>query len=323
VLEDDRVDVVHVTTPNVLHFEQVRASLAAGKHVICEKPLATNSLESAELLRLAEASRLVHCTNFNLRFYPQVEEARHLVLSGAIGEVRSVHGSYLQDWLLTPTDWNWRVDPAEGGELRAVADIGFHWFDLVQHVVGRRVSSVQADLATTVPVRYRPARGEPTSCSHKGSGEPVKVESEDFANVLFRLESGAPGVVTLSQVSAGRANSLELRIDGSKGALGWSSERAEELWVGHRHRSNEVIWRDPSRPGQRSDSLPAGHGEGFRDTFRALYRAVYEEVGRARRGEDRDVRPRFPTFVDGHAQQLIGDAISRSNLEQGWQEVLT
>ena len=151
LLADPKVDVVHVTTPNHLHHGQVRGALAAGKHVVCEKPLATTSAESAELLELAEKSGLVHCTNFNLRFYPIAHQARALVASGALGDVWNVHGGYLQDWLLYPTDWNWRLEPEKGGALRAVADIGSHWMDLAQWVTGRLIEAVFADFTTALP----------------------------------------------------------------------------------------------------------------------------------------------------------------------------
>ena len=111
LLADPTVDVVHLTTPNNLHYPQVKQALAAGKHVVCEKPLAMTPAESRELLELAEASGLVHCTNFNIRFYPMIQEARARVRAGELGEVWNAHGGYLQDWLQQPTDWNWRLEP--------------------------------------------------------------------------------------------------------------------------------------------------------------------------------------------------------------------
>ena len=150
MLADERVEVVHLTTPNHLHYPQVKAVLEAGKHVVCEKPLALDSMQSAELLELAERSGLVHCTNFNVRFYPQCQEARALVADGRVGEIWNVHGGYLQDWLLLPTDWNWRLEPGKGGELRAVADIGSHWLDLVQFVTGLTVTETKRGLAPPV-----------------------------------------------------------------------------------------------------------------------------------------------------------------------------
>ncbi len=218
LLADERVDVVHITTPNHLHHGQVRDALAAGKHVVCEKPLATTSAESGELLELADRSGLVHCTNFNLRFYPIAHEARARVASGALGDVWNVHGGYLQDWLLYPTDWNWRLDPEKGGALRAVADIGSHWMDLAQWVTGRRIESVFADLTTTLPVRQRPA-GEVETFAAAEDMERIDAEmtTEDVANLVFRLEGGCVGAAVLSQVSAGRKNALRLEVDGSAG----------------------------------------------------------------------------------------------------------
>ena len=230
LLADARVDVVHVTTPNHLHHAQVRAALEAGKHVVCEKPLAVTSSESGELLELAQRSGLVHCTNFNLRFYPQAHQARALVGSRALGDVWSVHGSYLQDWLLYPTDWNWRLEPEKGGPLRAVADIGSHWMDLAQWVSGRRIASVFADLETAILVRRRPA-GEVETFAPAEDVEraDAPMSTEDIAHLLFRLEDGMRGAAVIAgecwakeHVAAGggrlgRRRRVELRAAG--GAL--------------------------------------------------------------------------------------------------------
>src|SRR5437763_1178148 len=181
LLADDRVDVVHLTTPNHLHYEQAKAVLAAGKHVVCEKPLALDSAQSAELLELAERSGLVHCTNFNVRFYPQCQEARALVAGGRLGEVWNVHGGYLQDWLLLPTDWNWRLEPDKGGALRAVGDIGSHWLDLVQFVTGLEGEHGFADLATAIPVRQRPTREVEAFAAAAAAGHVENVLAEAVA----------------------------------------------------------------------------------------------------------------------------------------------
>ena len=323
LLADSRVDVVHVTTPNHLHHAQVRDALAAGKHVVCEKPLATTSAESAELLELAATSGLVHCTNFNLRFYPIAHQARALVASGELGAVWDVHGGYLQDWLLSPTDWNWRLEPEKGGALRAVADIGSHWMDLAQWVAGRRIEAVFADLKTALPVRQRPT-GEVETFAAAGEVDRVDAEmtTEDIAHLLFRFEGGAVGSAVVSQVSAGRKNSLRLEVDGSSGSLAWDSERAEELWLGHRERPNETLLRNPDllEPAARSrTTLPGGHAEGFAETFRELYRVVYEAVAEGGMPSE----PGFPTFADGHRSNVLGDAVSRSNDEREWVEVGT
>jgi predicted dehydrogenase len=308
MLEDRAVEVVHLTTPNHLHFEQVRQALAAGKHIVCEKPLAMNSTETAELLRLAEQSGLVHCVNFNIRFYAQVQEARRRVAAGEVGDVRLISGGYLQDWLLWDTDWNWRLDPAAGGSLRAVGDIGSHWLDLVQFVTGRRVEAVMADLTTFIEVRKQP-KGPVETFSGAAAGETVDtpMETEDSAGILLRLSGGARAVATVSQVSAGRKNRLHWEIDGSTDALAWDSEDPERLWLGHRDRPNELMLREQG-------DYPPGHAQGFPDTFKGLYRAVYAAVAA---GGPPD-QPDYPTFADGHDEAVIGDAIARSHAEQRW-----
>jgi predicted dehydrogenase len=308
MLDDPAVDVVHLTTPNHLHFEQVKQALAAGKHVVCEKPLAMDSGETAELLRTAEQSGLVHAVNFNIRFYPQVQEARRRVAAGEIGDVRLISGGYLQDWLLWDTDWNWRLDPAAGGSLRAVGDIGSHWLDLVQFVTGRRVESVLADLTTFIAVRKQPT-GPVETFSGATDGETVDtpMETEDAAGILLRLSGGARAVATISQVSAGRKNFLHWEIDGSKAAVSWASESPEELWIGHRDRPNERMLREQG-------DYPPGHAQGFPDTFKDLYRAVYAAVAAGGPPDE----PDYPTFADGHDEAVIADAIARSHAEQRW-----
>ena len=315
-LDDDRVDVVHLTSPNDLHHPQVEQVLAAGKHCVCEKPLALDSTQSAELVELAERSGLVHCTNFNIRFYPQCQEARHRVRSGAVGEVWNVHGAYLQDWLHEPTDWNWRLEPARGGALRAVGDIGSHWLDLAQFVTGRRVEAIFADLQTAIPVRQRPTGPVETFSAASGEGEPVEMQTDDVAHLLLRLEGGGRGSCVISQVSAGRRNAVRFEVDGSKGAIAWDSERNEELWLGHRDRPNELLWRDPSLlAGPVRGSVPAGHHEGFQDTFKELYAAVYRAVAAGEPGDD------YPTFRDGHRENVLADAVLQSTSERRWVEV--
>jgi predicted dehydrogenase len=310
MLADPAIDVVHLTTPNHLHFEQVRAVLAAGKHVVCEKPLAMNSEETAELLRLAEESGLVHAVNFNIRFYAQNHEARARIECGEIGEVRLISGGYLQDWLLLDTDWNWRLDPAAGGSLRAVGDIGSHWIDLVTFLTGRHVEAVMADLTTFIGVRKQPTGPVETFTASAGETVDTTMETEDTAGILLRLTGGARAVVTISQVSAGRKNRLSWEIDGSEAALAWHSEAPEELWIGHRGRPNELLLSE------RGD-YPPGHAEGFPDTFKRLYRAVYSAVAAGGPPDE----PDYPTFADGHEEALIGDAIARSHAEQRWVNV--
>ncbi|MDQ6879272.1 MAG: Gfo/Idh/MocA family oxidoreductase [Candidatus Dormibacteraeota bacterium] len=320
MLADPRVDVVHITSPNNLHYPQSAAALAAGKHVVCEKPLAMTSAESGELVRLAQASSLVHAVNFNIRFYPICRHLQQLVRDGGLGDVRLVSGHYLQDWLLLDTDWNWRLEPELGGSLRAVADIGSHWMDLTSHITGQRIVSVMADLKTFIPERQQPV-GPMETFSNKPSGATTarRITTEDCATILLRYESGAIGNLTISQISAGRKNTLEFEIDGSTSAAAWHSERPDELWIGHRGRPNELLPRDPAQlnaQGRASSSLPAGHIEGFADTFKALYRAIYRAVAGDRPGE-----PDYPTFADGHDLMLVCEAVARSARQGSWASV--
>jgi predicted dehydrogenase len=311
MLADKRVDVVHITSPNHLHYAHAKAALGAGKHVVCEKPLAMTTAESAELLRLAESSGLVHAVNFNIRFYPLCQHLHQVVREGGLGQVRLVTGHYLQDWLLLDTDWNWRLDPALGGTLRAVSDIGSHWLDLTSFLTGSRVASVTADLATFIKVRHQPTGPVETFSTEKAEQTvPREIKTEDCATILVRYENGALGSFAVSQVSAGRKNSLRVEIDGSTDAAAWYSEQPDELWLGHRGRPNEVLYRDPGlmgSAGAAASFLPGGHIEGFADTFRALYSAVYKAVLEGGPADDS-----YPTFADGHDEMVVCEAVGRS-----------
>jgi predicted dehydrogenase len=318
MLADESVEVVHVTSPNALHFPQVERILAARKHVVCEKPLATTSQESAELVRLAREAGVVNAVNFNIRFYPLNQHLAALVAEGGLGEVRLVTGHYFQDWLLLDTDWNWRLDPAEGGSLRAVGDIGSHWLDLAGFVGGLRIESVMADLATFVKVRHQPTGPVETFSTERAPiTVPREMVTDDAAKILLRFEGGARGTVAISQVSAGRKNSLQYEIDGSAAAAAWDSERPDELWLGRRDGPNETLLRNPAlmnAAGTAAASLPGGHVEGFADTFKALYRAVYADVAAG----GPSARPIYPTFADGHDEMLVNDAVAASAREGRW-----
>ena len=319
MLDDPRVEVVHITSPNHLHHEQAKAALEAGKHVVCEKPLAMTSRQSAELVQLAEASGLVHAVNFNIRFYPVLQHARGLIEENGLGAVRLVSGHYLQDWLLLDTDWNWRLEPQLGGELRAVADIGSHWMDLTSFLTGKRITAVMADLTTFIKTRRQPVGPVQTFATDRSVRTVEReIHTEDCATILLRYEGGIRGSVTVSQVSPGRKNSLVFEIDGAESAAGWNSERPEELWIGHRGRPNEVILRDPAimnAAGGKASYLPGGHAQGFADTFKALYAAVYGAVAAGKPGDG------YPTFADGHDEMLVCEAVARSARESRWVEV--
>ncbi|HET9456203.1 MAG TPA: Gfo/Idh/MocA family oxidoreductase, partial [Candidatus Limnocylindrales bacterium] len=250
LLADPAVQVVHVTSPNDLHVGQARAILAAGRHVVCEKPLAMTATESAELVALAAGTGLVNATNFNIRYYPLNQHAHDTVAAGDLGDVRLVTGRYFQDWLLLESDWNWRLQPERGGALRAVGDIGSHWLDLMTFVTGQHVVEVMADLATFIQTRREPT-GPVETFSTDRSAETVErhIATEDTAAILLRFENGARGAVTVSQISPGRKNSLQYEIDGSAGSVAWDSEQPDQLWLGHRDRPNEILLKNPALMG--------------------------------------------------------------------------
>jgi predicted dehydrogenase len=323
LIADPTIQVVHITSPNHLHHPQVKAALLAGKHVVCEKPLAMNAAESAELVALAAERKLVNAVNFNIRFYPLVHQARSMVQSGAIGPIYITQGSYLQDWLLFDTDWNWRLEPGLGGDMRAVADIGSHWLDLLAFITGLKVTAVCADFATFIPERKKPAKPIDTFSSKLLTpadyiAQPI--HTEDYATILLHYENGARGTLTVSQVSAGRKNRLYFEINGAKSSLVWDSERPNELQIGHRDRPNELLLKDPSllAPEARQyASYPGGHNEGFPDTFKQLYSAIYRYI----EAGDMSAVPDFPTFADGHYELVVGEAILRSARERRWIDV--
>jgi predicted dehydrogenase len=280
-----------------------------------------NSQESAQLVDIARrATGQVAGVNYNVRFYPLCLEAHDAVKRGDLGEVYSVCGSYVQDWLFYPTDYNWRVLAGEGGELRAVADIGTHWLDLIHAITGLEVEAVCADLRTVHPVRQRP-QGEVET--FKGKREPVvgtesiDITTDDYGCVMLRFRGGARGCLWVSQVTAGRKNCLRFEIAGSKRALSWCSEQPNELWVGYRERANELLVRDPallSDAVQPFANYPGGHNEGFPDTFKQCFRAFYDAV----EAGGSPVSRRFATFADGHREILLCESILASHREGRW-----
>jgi predicted dehydrogenase len=318
---DPEIDVIHVASPNYAHAEQVRIALDAGKHVVCEKPLALTSADTADLVARAEGSGLVNAVCFNIRHYPLNHQAMAMVAAGDIGQPMFITGSYHQDWLLRDTDWNWRLQPEEAGRLRAVADIGSHWLDLTRFITGLNVEEVMAELHTLVPVRRHPkgpvesfARADPT-----GGLIEEQMSSDDAAGILLRYQGSARGAVTISQVSAGEKNSVRYEIAGSESSLSWYSQHPDQLTIGHRDRPNEVLYRDPGNSApeaSRNMAYPGGHVEGFPDTFRALFSQVYAAI----EGESAAAGA-YPTFADGHDAMVVTEAVARSHDEERWTKV--
>ncbi len=323
LLAMDDIACVHVCTPNFLHYSQSKAVLLAGKHVVCEKPLAKDLHEAAELVDLAKKTGLVNAVHFNLRYYPLVRQMKTMREQGDLGDIYSIIGSYLQDWLFYATDYNWRLEPDKSGDSRAIADIGSHLMDVIEYITGLKTMEVMADFNTIHKTRKKPLKPVETYSGKMLQPEDyadVPITTEDHANVLLRFDNGNRGSITVSQVSAGRKNQLKLEISGSKQTLAWNSESPNQLWIGHRDRSNELLLRDPSLayPAARDImSFPGGHNEGFPDTSKQLFKEVYAAVTTGKQPEN----PTYPTFADGYRELLICEKILESNRKQGWVKV--
>jgi predicted dehydrogenase len=323
MIANPEITVVHLATPNYLHHAEAKAALLAGKHVVCEKPLAMNSKESAELVKLAAEKKLVNAINFNLRFYPLMHQARDMIQIGELGQVYIMQGSYLQDWLLYATDWNWRLQPEIGGTLRAVADIGSHWLDLLTFISGLKVEEVYADFKTFLPIRKKPAKPVETFTGkvlQPSDYIDQPIHTEDYASILLHYENGTRGVLTVAQVCAGRKNRLYFEIDGAKQSLAWDSEHPNDMWIGRRDGPNGLLMKDPSlltAETRQIVSYPGGHQEGFPDTFKQLQSKVYRYL----QAGNMDAKPDFPTFADGHYEMLLCEAVERSAKEGCWMKV--
>ncbi len=241
---------------------------------------------------------------------------------GELGEVYSIIGSYLQDWLFYQSDYNWRLETEKSGESRAIADIGSHLIDLLEYISGMEIVEVLADFDTVHPLRKKPLKPVETYSGKILKAEDyqdVPIQTEDYATVLLRFANGRKGVVTVSQVSAGRKNRLTLEISGSKQTWNWCSEQPNQLWIGHRDHPNQQLLRDPSLALPEAAGLmafPGGHNEGFPDTSKQMFREIYQAV---RVGKT--AVPSYPTFKDGLRELILCDRILESNKKQQWIKV--
>ncbi len=319
ILADPGIDAVHICTPNWLHFPMAKAAMEAGKHVLCEKPLALTSVEGAEMVRMAKERDLVNCTLHNMRYYPQVQNMRRLREAGELGEIHTVQGTYSQDWLLYDTDYSWRIEGTTNGPSRTFADIGTHWCDMMEHITGLRITELCADLRTFHQTRKKPKGSVETfadSTPDSGRADTeIPIDTEDSGAVLLRLGDRARGAMTVSQIATGRKNRLFLEIFGTKGSFAWDQERPDELWIGRRSSLNSMAVKDPTLMSEKARScadLPAGLSEGYDDTFKQVFRGFYRKLA------DRSVPVEYPTFEDGLRQLHLIESVLRSSNEKSW-----
>jgi len=325
VIADPSIEAVHITTPNASHFPIAKAAFEAGKHVLCEKPLALSVTEAQTLVDLQAAKKLRGAVNHNLRYYPMVQQMRELREAGQFGDILVVQGTYSQDWMLFQSDWNWRADPVVSGASRVMADIGSHFFDMAEHVTALKVTAVCSDWQTFWPIRMQPRSGGESFSGKLGTlGETVQtpVTTEDFGATIFRMAKNgierARGAMTASQVSAGRKNGLVLEIYGTKSGASWRQEAPDELWLGHRNDPNQLLLKDPALLSEKARAFadyPGGHGEGYPDTHKQLFRRFYASIA------DPSLAPDYPEMADGLRQLKILEAEMASHKSHAWVDV--
>ncbi len=322
LLKNKDIQSVHICSPNYLHFQMAKEALEAGKHTICEKPLAINVAEAQELVDLADKKGLVNAVNFNIRYYPLSRQMRTMVEKGDVGDILAVQGSYLQDWLFYQTDYNWRLEPEQSGKSRAIADIGSHWMDLIEYITGLKIGELCADFATFHKIRKKPLKPVETYAGKVLQPEDYKdmpINTEDYATVLFKFENDARGVMTVNQVAAGRKNRLYFEVNGTKQSIAWESEVPNQIWIGKRDGNNEIMMRDPSLVYPETVPLidyPGGHNEGFPDTFKQMFKEVYSCIS-----SGQSAGASFPTFKDGLREIILCETIMESNKNRTWIKV--
>ena len=317
MINTEHLDCVHICTPNNTHYEIAMYAMERGVHVVCEKPMTCTVEEAQKLAAFAKEKGLVHAMNFNCRFYPMAYQMRQMVKNGDVGDIYTIHGGYLQDWLFLDTDYSWRLDPALTGASRAFADIGSHWIDLVEFITGLRVTEVLADFAIFHKTRKKPLKEIATYAGMQlapSDYEEVPVNTEDWATVLFHFENGACASCNISQVFAGRKNQMLVSVAGSKCALHWDSESSNALWIGRRGRSNGELVKDPSILDDKTKGIigyPGGHVEGFPDTFKQNFHKIYAAIA----GE---APADYATFEDGLREMVLCEKIVESARQRRW-----
>ena len=321
LIGDDSIDVVHNCTTNHLHFQYNKEILLAGKHLMTEKPLALNSEQTAELVELAEKSSSVSAITFNYRFYPLVSHMKEQIAAKKHGKAHMVYGGYVQDWCLNQSDYSWRMDKKMNGESRAIADIGSHWCDTVEYILGKKIVSVCADLGRVHEVRYKSVTQTGNTFTQRGGQgemEEVPIDTEDFGNVLVRFEDNIQGVFTVSQVNAGRKNKFHFDIATTHASLSWDQENPNELWIGRKDKANEVLMKDPSLLSEQSAKLalyPGGHQEGWPDGLKNLFINFYDTILSGQK------QGNFAAISDGHHIMHVIEAIVESHHSRQWVDV--
>lgn len=318
MIDEQKPDAIHICTPNHTHYDIARYAIEKGVNFICEKPFTTTVEQAKELVSLAKEKGVTGAVNFHNRLYPMPNEMQKMIAKEEVGDLFSVHGEYVQDWLMYDTDYSWRLEKGQVGKTRAIADIGSHWMDLAEFVTGEKIKRVNAAFRTVYPVRKKPmGKVETFQTVTDVSYEEIPIDTEDEAVVMFELENGAIGTAIVSMVFAGKKNTTTLSVAGSKKSLQWSSESLNDLWIGHRDKPNEIMTKDASLMHKEAAllaSYPSGHIEGFPDAFKNVFRQFYDSF-------DMEGNYEFACLEDGLREMILSDCIFESAMSKAWVEV--
>ena len=313
------LDAVHICTPNNTHHEIAMYAMKKGINVICEKPMTKTLDEAKDMYEYSKKHNIVNAVNFHNRFNPMVHQLKRMVAHGDLGEIFSIHGAYIQDWLLLDTDFNWRINSKESGKTRAVADIGSHWIDTIEYVTNLKVTEVFAEFLTYHKTRKKilnPVETFSTINLADSKYDEVKIDTEDIAMIMLRFDNGAIGNAFISQMFSGRKNKISIFIGGSKQSAEWDSERLNELIIGERDSYNKLFDKDPAILNPETQSIvnyPGGHVEGFPDTFKQCFKQVYNSIE-----TNNNNLNDFATFKDGYRQMLLEEKIFESAHNKKW-----
>ena len=324
ILADKDIDAVHNCTPTFLHEKINRQVIESGKHLLTEKPLCRTYAEAVSLVELSKKHpETVVGVNYNYRLNPLVQEMKHRIMRGDLGEVRIASGSYQQDWLLYDTDYSWRLEPEISGKSCAIADIGTHWMDAVQYVTGHRITELIADLRTMLPKRKKPLKQTETFTSAVPASYELKdIENEEYGAVIFRMDNGASGVFHVSELAAGHGCYFNFEINGAACSMRWNQEENDRLWIGRRDGDNSYLIRNPNTmsPEVRAHtSLAMGHPEGWNDAFKGNIQAFYRFIAEGK-SVHKD-KPCFATLEDAAYLVKLTEKIIESSKSKRWVKI--
>lgn len=322
MIEKENLDAVHICTPNNVHYEIAMYAMEHGLAVMLEKPFTVSVEEAQRLSNYAREHHIVAGVNHSLRMNPQIQQMKAMVKNGEVGNVFAVTGDYLQDWLFLDTDWSWRLEPELSGKTRAFSDIGTHWVDMVEDIIGQKAVELIAEFEIVHKTRKKPLKEVATFSGmalRPDEYEEKEIHTEDWCSILFRFDKGAVGSLNVSQVTAGRKNQQVISISGSKCSLSWNNENSQELWIGRRETFNQEAVKDPSILSEEADAVigyPGGHVEGFPDTLKANFAQFYDCVIK-----NECSKKSFATFEDGLREMIINEKVYESAQKREWVKI--